>query len=62
MRHFILGFLAGILLGVVGLAVAADIVGSDGYLIGWTLRIRGEEKTARCSDPYVWTGTRQIEC
>ena len=62
MRHFILGFLAGILLGVVGLAVAADIVGSDGYLIGWTLRIRKEERTTKCSDPYVWTKIRQIEC
>ena len=59
MRRFILGLGLGVLIGSAGTAIAATIVGSDGYMIGWTVQKDGE---AICDDPWVWTGTREIEC
>jgi len=38
---------------------AAKVVGSDGYLMGWDVTKDGE---TICSDPFVWTGTQELEC
>lgn len=59
MKKFILGFILGLLFGVVTAAYAAKIVGNNGYLIGWDVNYKGE---IICSDPYIWTSTREIEC
>lgn len=68
MRRGTLGFILGLLLGLAATAGAsrtvtpeegmAHITG-DGYLMGWTVTIEGEEI---CSDPYVWKATREIDC
>jgi len=39
---------------------AARVVGENGYLIGWD--IEDQNGNVLCSDPYVWTSTREIEC
>ena len=38
---------------------AAQVVGTNGYLTGWSVTKDGDEV---CSDPYIWTSTREIEC
>lgn len=35
------------------------MVGSNGWLMGWTVTKDGEEI---CDSPYVWIGTKEIEC
>ena len=59
MKRFILGMVAGLLIGASGAAVAAEVVGWSGYLIGWDVMVGS--KTI-CSDPFVWPGIRTIEC
>jgi hypothetical protein len=59
MKRFVAGLLLGLLLGFTGSAFAARMVGDNGYLIGWTVTVGGEEI---CADPYVWVSTREIEC
>jgi len=35
-------------------------VGGDGYLLTWD--ITNQDGETLCSDPFVWTGTKEIEC
>jgi hypothetical protein len=39
--------------------LAAQIVGGNGYMIGWDIQKDGE---TICSDPFVWTATKEIDC
>ena len=59
MKKFVAGFIAGLTTALTISAFAAKMVGSNGYLMGWEITKDGEEI---CSDPYVWTATREIEC
>jgi hypothetical protein len=59
MRRHLVGFIAGLLVGSTASVLAAKLVGSDGYLMGWEVTLDGDEV---CSDPYIWTSTREIEC
>lgn len=58
MKHFIPGFVLGSVL-TAGLAYSAQMVGSNGWLMGWTVTKGGEEI---CDSPYVWISTKEIEC
>jgi hypothetical protein len=53
------GFIAGAVAAFAASALAAQIVGSNGYLSGWEITKDGE---TICDDPYIWVGTREIEC
>ncbi len=59
MRRFALGFILGAMIGAAASAFAASIAGSNGYLIGWDVSVNNN---VVCSDPYIWTSTREIEC
>lgn len=59
MRRFVTGLTLGVFLGAATTALAAQVVGSSGYLMGWEVKVNGEEV---CDDPYVWPGTKEIEC
>lgn len=59
MRNFITGLIAGLALGTVAPVAAATLVGSSGYLFGWTVTKDGTEI---CSVPYVWNTLREIDC
>jgi hypothetical protein len=52
------GLVIGLVLGVAATSYAASVIG-DAYLTGWTVTKDGDEI---CTDPYVWRGTREIEC
>jgi hypothetical protein len=59
MKKLTIGFFIGLAAGAAVPAVAASIVGSTGYLSGWTVTKDGDEI---CYMPYVWTSIREIEC
>jgi hypothetical protein len=59
MKKLTIGFIIGLAAGAAVPAVAASIVGSTGYLSGWTVTKDGDEI---CYMPYVWTYIREIEC
>lgn len=59
MPKFLLGLAVGLVIGAAGTAAAAQLVGDNGYLIGWNVELNGETV---CSDPYIWTSIREIEC
>jgi hypothetical protein len=59
MKKLTIGFIIGLAAGAAVPAVAATIVGSTGYLSGWTVTKDGNEI---CYMPYIWTSIREIEC
>ena len=59
MFRLCVGLAIGLILGTMATSMAAGIAGNNGYLLGWTVTKDGEEL---CSDPYIWVGTREIEC
>lgn len=59
MKKFSVGFIVGLVLGGAVPAAAAALVGSSGYLSGWTVTKNGHEI---CYMPYVWAGMKEIEC
>ena len=59
MLRFIAGALFGVLLGIIGSAFAARIVGT-GTLVGWTLL--DEDGDEICSDPDVNTQDKELQC
>lgn len=59
MRKFGLGLLLGLIAGAVVPAAATQVVGGSGYLMGWTVSLDGDEV---CDDPYVYPGSKEIEC
>lgn len=58
-RWFTCGYLAGVITALAMSAMAARLVGGNGYLQGWEVTVGGE---AVCFDLYVHAGTREIEC
>lgn len=58
MRRYLIGFIAGVLFGA-AVPAAAAVIGGSGYLYGWDVVKDGE---TICYAPYVWSGTREIEC
>ena len=59
MRRFVVGLLVGVGLGTAIPVAAATLVGGTGYLFGWTVEVNGR---VVCSDPFVWTSLREIDC
>jgi hypothetical protein len=60
MMRFVAGLVLGVVLGIAGASLAAEIVGSQGYLLGgWSVTKSGAEV---CDTPFIWTGTKEIEC
>ena len=59
MRNFVLGLFVGIGIAAAAGVYAAAVVGGNGWLVGWDVIINN---SVVCSDPYVRTGVREIEC
>jgi len=58
-RGAIAGAAFGALLAAAASPMAQRLVGRDGPLSGWSVVIDGAEA---CSDPWVFQGSRTIEC
>jgi hypothetical protein len=59
LKRYTIGFLAGLLVGTAASALAVGFVGSNGYLINWTVTEDGLEI---CRHPYIYVSYREIEC
>ena len=59
MKNFLLGIIVGLAIGTVTISFASQIIGGDGWLMGWDVSYNGD---TICSDPYIWTSVREIEC
>ena len=59
MRNFVCGRIFGIVVAMATVTYAASLVGDNGWLMGWDVTINGD---LVCSDPYVWSSVREIEC
>ena len=59
MKRFVFGLVIGLLLGIAATASAAQLLGGTGYLLGWDVV---KDTDTICSDPYIWIGTKEIEC
>jgi hypothetical protein len=59
MKRFVTGFVLGLITTLALSAGAAKMLGDNGYLMGFEVKKDGE---TICSDPYIWIGTREIEC
>jgi len=58
-KQFAAGLAVGLVLGMTVSAWAAQVVGRNGYLLGWEVTLEGDTV---CTDPYVWVSLREIEC
>jgi hypothetical protein len=59
MLRFAVGLVLGIILGATAVGYSAVVAGDNGYLLGWSVNKDGEEI---CSEPYIWTASKEIEC
>ena len=59
MKHFVLGFISGVMVTASLPVAAATLVGGSGYLLGWSVTINGREV---CDSPFVWPSIREIDC
>ena len=59
MKRFVLGLAFGLVIGIAGTAVAADVTGLDSILVGWDVQ-KGDEVV--CKDPWAAVAIKQISC
>lgn len=59
MRTLLVGVVIGVFFGATGTALAARVVGDQGFLLGWDVKVGSE---VVCRDPYVWPTLQEIDC